>query len=356
MKIPNVPFIQSYYPKYRKNVTGEVMLLTHSLEAPNTPGIARSLANGWWRNPNNQTSVHIATDSVEAVQTFEFPYQVWGCGTGNAYVFQFEHVGYAHWTKKQWSEGTMKDVISRSAKVQAYVWWQEGIKSRGYKHYPEWLKLSEIKAGKSGLLTHNDARLVWGGTTHTDPGPNFPYKALRDEIHKELDRLTGKKFEPEPDTYTVKKGDTLSGIAQKFNIPLVTLVANNGIKNPDLIYVNQEIKLTGGSKKPAPPKKEKYTAPPSKSFPFPKNEYIGLITGPSKSHGGFYASEKKYIRWVQTRMNELGRKISIDGVFGRATQLAVSEWQKAYYRKHGKKLQYPGQVWWDDWQYLQKDR
>ena len=44
-------------------------------------------------------------------------------------------------------------------------------------------------------------------------------------------------------TYTVKKGDTLSGIAKKYKTTVKKLVEINNIKNPDLINIGQVIKL-----------------------------------------------------------------------------------------------------------------
>lgn len=44
-------------------------------------------------------------------------------------------------------------------------------------------------------------------------------------------------------TYTVKRGDTLSGIASKYGTTVAKLVELNGIKNANLIYVGQVIKL-----------------------------------------------------------------------------------------------------------------
>ena len=44
--------------------------------------------------------------------------------------------------------------------------------------------------------------------------------------------------------YTVKKGDTLSEIALKYNTTVANLVKLNDIKNPDLIVVGQKIKLS----------------------------------------------------------------------------------------------------------------
>ncbi|ARB32192.1 hypothetical protein BAJT_02300 [Bacillus velezensis] len=45
-------------------------------------------------------------------------------------------------------------------------------------------------------------------------------------------------------TYTVKKGDALSVIAQKNGVSMATLQRLNGIKNPNFIKVGQVLKLT----------------------------------------------------------------------------------------------------------------
>src|SRR5690625_513439 len=47
--------------------------------------------------------------------------------------------------------------------------------------------------------------------------------------------------------YVVKAGDTLSGIANRFNTTVNELVKLNNISNPNLIRVGQKIKLPGGS-------------------------------------------------------------------------------------------------------------
>lgn len=45
-------------------------------------------------------------------------------------------------------------------------------------------------------------------------------------------------------TYTVRKGDTLWGIAKRFNVALAALIAANPqIKNPNLIYPGDRVKL-----------------------------------------------------------------------------------------------------------------
>ena len=43
--------------------------------------------------------------------------------------------------------------------------------------------------------------------------------------------------------YIVKSGDTLSGIAKRYNTSVAKLVELNNIKNANLIYPNQKIKI-----------------------------------------------------------------------------------------------------------------
>ena len=53
--------------------------------------------------------------------------------------------------------------------------------------------------------------------------------------------------------YTVRSGDTLSGIAQQHGVSLSALLAANPqIGNPDLIHPNQNVRIPGGGSSPSP--------------------------------------------------------------------------------------------------------
>lgn len=59
--------------------------------------------------------------------------------------------------------------------------------------------------------------------------------------------------------YTVVAGDTLSGIAQRYGTNYQTLAAMNGISNPNLIRVGQVLNVPGGAATPAAPAVKTYT-------------------------------------------------------------------------------------------------
>lgn len=52
---------------------------------------------------------------------------------------------------------------------------------------------------------------------------------------------------PTAETHTVKSGETLSGIAAKYGTTYQHLAAINGINNPDLIYAGQVLKIDGAA-------------------------------------------------------------------------------------------------------------
>jgi LysM repeat protein len=59
-----------------------------------------------------------------------------------------------------------------------------------------------------------------------------------------------------PSTYTVKKGDTLTAIADKYDTTVAKLVSLNGLKDADDLAVGQKLKLPG--KAPAAPRYEPF--------------------------------------------------------------------------------------------------
>mgnify|MGYP001179290690 FL=1 len=55
-----------------------------------------------------------------------------------------------------------------------------------------------------------------------------------------------------PDMYVVKRGDTLSGIARRFNVSLAALQALNNLRDANRIFVGQTIVLRAGGATPPP--------------------------------------------------------------------------------------------------------
>jgi len=86
---------------------------------------------------------------------------------------------------------------------------------------------NEVIAGKWGNGEERKARLTQAG---------YNYQEVQNRVNQILG-VNNKVY------YTVKSGDTLSAIAKKYGTTVNQLVAWNNIKNPNLIYPNQKIRV-----------------------------------------------------------------------------------------------------------------
>lgn len=84
----------------------------------------------------------------------------------------------------------------------------------------------EVIAGKWGNGNERKQRLTAAG---------YDYNAVQ--------AIVNKLVHPQETVYTVKKGDTLSGIAAKYGTTYQKLAKYNDIQNPNLIHVGQKIKI-----------------------------------------------------------------------------------------------------------------
>lgn len=70
-------------------------------------------------------------------------------------------------------------------------------------------------------------------------GAELPQPTQSTNVNKDVDKTST--------TYTVKAGDTLSGIASKYGTTYQELARINNIANPNVIYPGQVIKINGGT-------------------------------------------------------------------------------------------------------------
>lgn len=88
----------------------------------------------------------------------------------------------------------------------------------------------EVIAGKWGNGNDRKNKLQAAG---------YDYNAVQTEVNKKLGSGSGRSAQ----YYTIKSGDTLSGIAQKYGTTVKQLQNWNGIKNANVIYAGQKIRV-----------------------------------------------------------------------------------------------------------------
>lgn len=117
--------------------------------------------------------------------------------------------------------------------------------------------------------------------------------------------------------YTVKSGDTLSGIAAKYGTTYQTLAAYNGIANPNIINVGQQIRIPGTSAAPAP-------------APAPATQQSGdtvytvksgdTLSGIAAKYGTTYQKLAAYNGISNPNIINVGQKIKIPGTGATASK------------------------------------
>lgn len=67
--------------------------------------------------------------------------------------------------------------------------------------------------------------------------------------YETIQKIVNQSYESQPSnsTYTVKSGDTLSGIGAKLGVNWKNIASANGISSPYIIYVGQKLTIPGGS-------------------------------------------------------------------------------------------------------------
>ncbi|MCY9456816.1 N-acetylmuramoyl-L-alanine amidase [Bacillus inaquosorum] len=183
---------------------------------------------------NNEVSYHYAVDDKEVVQGLPTDRNAWHCGDGSSMNSgNRTSIGVEVCYSKS---GGAK---YKAAEKLAIKFIAQLLKERGW--------------GVDRVRKHQD----WSGKY-------CPHRVLAEgrweevkaAIAAELKALGGKTSKPAASapktsgsTYTVKKGDTLSEIAEKTGVSVAKLQSYNGIKNANKITVGQVLKLAASTSK-----------------------------------------------------------------------------------------------------------
>lgn len=129
-----------------------------------------------------------------------------------------------------------------------YAFWiaEYGGKLNYTGNYGIWQNSSTWRvAGINGNVDHNYSYVDYPAIIKKGGFNGFKKQTVTSKTENKPAAKDKKKTESKTKevVYTVKTGDTLSGIAAKYNTTVAKLVKANNIKNPDLIYAGQKIKI-----------------------------------------------------------------------------------------------------------------
>lgn len=149
------------------------LVVIHSMETPIAPGAAYNAAR---YVAQKGLSVHYLVDANDVVGQLDEGLVGYGAGTVNTAAIHVEFAGYAGYSRAEWSTPAATSMIDRGRRLIADITARHAIPCR-------FLTDAQLAAafrgtGPGGLTTHAQCTRVIGGTTHTDPGPNFPLPLL----------------------------------------------------------------------------------------------------------------------------------------------------------------------------------
>lgn len=262
----------------------------HDAETPLSPGYATSISNYFSRN-TNETSAHFMLGPDLTYQLLDTSLVAWHCGNGNTRSIGVEQAGYAAFTPEQWLTQDGIAQMHRLADLMRDIQAAHGIGT----YFMDDATLLRAYHGEivGGWATHDQCRRVLGGTSHTDPMPNYPFSALEQVL---------------------------------------------------------------GGTPPPPPAPVPVSPPPTFSWNLAAGNYYGDINGPNQSHGGYVASERAYVKIIQQWFVYLNCVPGVPSASWRTTGWcdgkftapystdAAIRWHARYYPGQPK----PAQMWKDD--------
>ncbi|MGN1132818.1 MAG: GH25 family lysozyme [Oscillospiraceae bacterium] len=162
-----------------------------------------------------------------------------------AFCNELEKAGY--WAGLYISRSPLQNYISQSVAKRYALWVAEyGSKCNYNGSYGMWQYTSQGRVNGVNGNVDSDYCYIDYPKLIKNKGLNGYPKQKKSNNKATVEKVSSKptaKSSPKQVIYTVKKGDTLSAIAARYKTSVSKLVKQNNIKNPDLIYPGQKIKI-----------------------------------------------------------------------------------------------------------------
>jgi len=191
---PELQFVEAAGFTHGRPDGPPLWLVIHTMEAQESSTTAENTAN-YFANPGDgrNVSAHYCCDNNSIVQCVLLKDSAWTVGNapGNNRGINYELAGFASQTGAQWGDSFSTSMLQRVAPLMRSDAAKFGIPLKR-------CSVDDLVHFRKGVTSHNDLRLAFGVTSHTDPGPNFPWTWF-------IDLLNNK---PEGDVSNVYKTPT----------------------------------------------------------------------------------------------------------------------------------------------------
>ena len=156
-------------------------IVIHTMEAREASTTAESGARYFQEPPDGRkVSAHYCADNNSIVQCVRLADIAWTVGNrpGNYRGINWEFAGFASQSATQWRDSYSEAMLTRAMPYMRSDAARFGIPLRH-------CSVADLRAHRPGVTSHNDLRLAFGVTTHTDPGPNFPWSWFIESLQED---------------------------------------------------------------------------------------------------------------------------------------------------------------------------
>ena len=198
MRITGVPYVQGV------NAYADQDGRKYGIAIHNTSNDASAEAEASYatRRPD-RVSAHLYCDHDSVIQSLDTDSKAGhaGSSTGNENAVAVEITGFNHWSRDYWLAHV---AWSKLGAALAQVCQRYDIAVRR-------ATVDEMKANPRvrAFYSHDDMRRAWGGTDHTDPGPNFPWDRLFQAVSQALGGAPTSTGDDEMSFNDVQKADAV---------------------------------------------------------------------------------------------------------------------------------------------------
>jgi N-acetyl-anhydromuramyl-L-alanine amidase AmpD len=163
---------------HRGRIAPVRLLVLHDMETPETSRTAENVAT-WFAGPDApKASAHWCIDDDSTVPCVPLTDTAWHAPGANADGIGYEQAGRARQTREEWLDSYSRAVIRRTASQMFLDARQFGIPLR-------LLTDAQVADGRTkGITFHGQVSRVFKRSTHTDPGPNYPFDVLLAELEQ----------------------------------------------------------------------------------------------------------------------------------------------------------------------------
>lgn len=165
-------------PNHYAGHSARTLIGIHTMEAPEAGNTAENVA-AYFARASTQASAHWCVDNNSRVRCVQDEDSAWTMPPTNRYSLNVEMAGYAGQSSSQWDDSYSNAVLDTAALCVAEWCARYDIPVR---HLTD----SQIAAQEKGIAGHVDINRVFGASSHTDPGPHFPWDKFLGMVNHHL--------------------------------------------------------------------------------------------------------------------------------------------------------------------------